>query len=116
MPSRDIVLDLPLRITRTANQQRTYQYCYDYHRKVKGLHLKGMTTFAYPALMGFATACSIPIRLCPSSVLPAKAGIHSCFDAWAPASAGATRNAPFPRALYSHARGVLRGAFAAPRT
>ena len=71
MPSRDILLDLPLRITRTANQQRTYQYCYDYHRKVKDLHLEGMTTFVYPALMGFTTACSIPIRLCPcpSSVL-----------------------------------------------
>src|SRR5664280_2570706 len=70
MPSRDIVLDLPLRITRAANRQRTYQYCYDYHRKVKNLHLEEMTTFVYPALMGFATACSIPIRLCPSSVLP----------------------------------------------
>src|SRR5450830_1073633 len=71
MPSRDIVLDLPLRITRAANQQRTYHYCYDYHRKVKDLHLEGMTTFVYPALMGFITACSIPIRLCPcpSSVL-----------------------------------------------
>src|SRR5450756_2074597 len=69
--SRDIVLDLPLRITRAANQQRTYHYCYDYHRKVKDLHLEGMTTFVYPALMGFITACSIPIRLCPcpSSVL-----------------------------------------------
>ena len=74
MPSRDIALDLPLRITRTANQQRTYQYCYDYHRKVKDLHLEGMTTFVYPALMGFITTCSIPIRLChcPSSVLPAR--------------------------------------------
>src|SRR5450830_1409741 len=74
MPSRDIVLDLPLRITRAANQQRTYHYCYDYHRKVKDLHLEGMTTFVYPALMGFITACSIPIRLCPcpSSVLPAR--------------------------------------------
>jgi hypothetical protein len=69
MPSRDILLDLPLRITRAANQQRTYHYCYDYHRKVKDLHLEGMTTFVYPALMGFITACSIPIRLCPSSVL-----------------------------------------------
>src|SRR5664279_3288033 len=71
MPSRDILLDLPLRITRTANQQRTYQYCYDYHRKVKDLHLEEMTTFVYPALMGFTTTCSIPIRLClcPSSVI-----------------------------------------------
>src|SRR5664280_53085 len=75
MPSRDIVLDLPLRITRAANRQRTYQYCYDYHRKVKGLHLEEMTTFVYPALMGFTTACSIPIRLClcPSSVIPPRA-------------------------------------------
>src|SRR5450830_1300217 len=86
--SRDIVLDLPLRITRAANQQRTYHYCYDYHRKVKDLHLEGMTTFVYPALMGFITACSIPIRLCPSSVLPPPSILVQCEGC-------------FPRALLS---------------
>jgi hypothetical protein len=40
-------------------------------------------------------------------VIPPQAGIHSCFDAWTPASAGATRNASFPPRTFVQSEGVL---------